>query len=316
MPLLPALKPMFDAQRSSSPDTTGMSPAEVREMMHAMIDQSFLALSNAQDTVASERDITIPVSDGAITVRIYRAEQGDETSPCHIYFHGGGFFLGTLSQADNLCRMYARELACTVVSIDYRLAPEHRFPTAAEDAYAALNWVFDHASELKIDRARLSVGGGSAGGNLAAAVSIMARDRGGPALVAQILEIPVLDFTSSRTLDFPDEGIHIGSDKGYATIYLRDGDDARNPLASPLLAPSLEGLPPALVMCAEYDQLQPEGEAYARRLAEAGVPATYHCWAGQFHGSQGFDKLIPEETAAYSAEIFRFLREAYRRVSA
>jgi acetyl esterase len=311
MPLLPALKAMFDAQRSSSPDTTGMSPVEVREMMHAMIEQSFFALSNAQDPVASERDITIPVSDGAITVRIYRAAQGDETSPCHIYFHGGGFFLGTLGQADNLCRMYARELACTVVSVDYRLAPEHRFPTAAEDAYAALNWVFDHASELKIDRARLSVGGGSAGGNLAAAVSIMARDRGGPALVAQILEIPVADFTSSRTLDFPDEGIHIGSEKGYALIYLRDDDDARNPLASPLLTPSLEGLPPALVMCAEYDQLQPEGEAYARRLAEAGVPTTYHCWAGQFHGSQGFDKLIPEETAAYNTEIFRFLREAY-----
>jgi acetyl esterase len=278
-----------------------------------MMDQSFLALARPRRPVAVERDLKIPVDCGEITLRFYSTDPQAKNQPCHIYYHGGGFFLGTLDQADGGCRALAVAAGCAVVSVEYRLAPEHRFPTAAEDAYAALCWVASHAGELGIDAGRISVGGGSAGGNLAAVVTQMGRDRDGPRPVAQVLEIPVTDFTSTATLAFPDEDIHIGSTKSYAALYLRDDADAESPLASPLRAASLADLAPALVMVAEYDQLQPEGEAYAKRLAASGVPTTYHCWRGQFHGSQFFDAIIPDEAAAYLAEIVGFLRQAYAR---
>lgn len=311
LPILPQLKAMFEAQQSAPPMPADQSPAQIREAMHAMIAQSFAAFSALQDAVMEERDVTIPVAGGEIALRIYRTAAHETPQPCHVYYHGGGFFLGNLDQGDNLCRGLARQAGCIVISVDYRLAPEHRFPVAAEDSYAALCWIAAHAADLGIDPARISVGGGSAGGNLAAVVSLMARDRSGPSVIAQVLEIPVTDFTSMRELDFPDEGIHLGAEKGYAKTYLRDASDAHDPLASPLLAASLAGLPPALVLCAEYDQLQPEGEAYAQRLSEAGVPTEYICWAGQFHGSQSFDLIIPEEAAAYREKIVSFLREAY-----
>ncbi len=311
MPLLPQLKAMFDAQHNAPPRPSDQSPAQIREAMHAMIEQSFAAFAVQQERVLEERDATIAVAGDEIAVRIYRNAADDAPQPCHVYYHGGGFFLGNLDQGDNLCRGLARQAGCVVVSVDYRLAPEHRFPVAAEDSYAALCWVVANAADLGIDAARITVGGGSAGGNLAAVVSLMARDRTGPSVIGQVLEIPVTDFTSTAELDFPEEGIHIAAEKGYAKIYLSDESDARDPLASPLLAASLAGLPPALVLCAEYDQLQPEGEAYAKRLSEAGVPTEYVCWAGQFHGSQSFDLIIPEEAAAYREKIVSFLREAY-----
>lgn len=310
MPLIPVLAPMFHAQQAAPPLPIDKPPTELRAMLHQMIDQSFLAMAEPQAPVTVERDISVPVEGGELVLRLYRTD-ADGVLPCHIYYHGGGFFLGTLGQADGTCRAIAREAGCAVVSVDYRLAPEHRFPTAADDAYAALLWVSDYAADLGIHPSRVSVGGGSAGGNLAAVVTHMARDKGGPAIVAQVLEIPVTDFTSTRTLDFPEEGIHIAASKAYRPLYLRDEADALDPRASPLLAPSLAGLPPALVMCAEYDQLQPEAEAYADRLREAGVPTDYRSWAGQFHGSQSFDRMIPEEAKAYRAEIVAFLRRAY-----
>jgi acetyl esterase len=311
MPILPQLKAMFQAQRSAAPMPADVAPAQMRAAMHAMIDRSYFALAKPREPVAIERDIRIPVAGAQILLRLYRDVPNPSVLACHVYYHGGGFFLGTLDQSNVTCRALAAEAGCAVVSVDYRLAPEHRFPTAAEDAYAALCWVAAHAADLGIDPARLSVGGGSAGGNLAAVVSQMARDRDGPAIVAQVLEIPVTDFTSTSTLDFPDEGVHIASGKAYASIYLRDGADARDPMASPLLAETLAGLPPALVMCAEYDQLQPEGQAYAQKLVAAGVPTVYRCWRGQFHGSQGFDTIIPDEVAAYRAQIVTFLSKAY-----
>lgn len=310
MPILPPLKAMFDAQNNAPPLPADVAPAQLREMIHGMMEQSFFAFSTRRAPV-DERDISIPVDGGKITLRVYRPEVGKGALPCHIYYHGGGFFLGTLDQSNDLCRGLVSDLDCMVIAVDYRLAPEFHFPTAPNDAYAALCWVADHAVELGIDLTRVSVGGASAGGNLAAVVSQMARDRKGPVIVAQVLEIPVTDFTSERELDFAEENIHIDCRKSYSAIYLGDESDARNPLASPLLAETFEALPPALVMCAEYDQLQPEGEAYAKRLVEAGVPTIYRCCSGQFHGSQGFDKLIPAEVSAYRAEIISFLRNAY-----
>ena len=232
MPLLPPLKAMFEAQHNAPPMPADQSPAQIREAMHAMIEQSFAAFAVRQEPVSEEREVIIPVAGGEIALRIYREGTADAPQPCHVYYHGGGFFLGNLDQGDNLCRGLARQAGCVVVSVDYRLAPEHKFPVAAEDSYAALCWVADNAAELQIDPARISVGGGSAGGNLAAVVSLMARDRSGPAVVAQVLEIPVTDFTSTTALDFPGEGIRIAAEKGYSRIYLAEESDARDPLAS------------------------------------------------------------------------------------
>lgn len=309
MPLLPGLQPIFGSLTSMAvPDD--LPVPEMRAAMHEAIEASFSALSEAVDPVESEVDHRIPVEGGEITVRVYRPHL-QSPAPCHVYLHGGGFFLGTLDQSDATCRALARDVACVVASVDYRLAPEHKYPTATEDAYVALVWVDEHADELGVDRARISVGGGSAGGNLAAVVSLMARDRSGPMPVFQVLEIPVTDFTRSDPLIFESEGITIDGEKKYAEYYLRSAADGSEPYASPLLASDLTGLPPALVMCAEYDPLSVEGMAYALRLRDAGVPVEAVCWEGQFHGSQGMAKLIPDEARRYHEKVVAALRAAF-----
>ena len=162
-----------------------------------MMQTSFVALSEPGPDVAQIDDRVIPVDGGEITVRVYTPD-GDGPFPAHVYFHGGGFWLGDLDFSDGTCRELCDGAKCVVVSVDYRLAPEHTYPTAPEDSYAALLWTVAHADELGIDTTRVSVGGASAGGNLAAVVALMARDRSGPPLVAQVLEIPVTDLTMSQ----------------------------------------------------------------------------------------------------------------------
>jgi acetyl esterase len=178
MPLLPPLKAMFEAQRNAPLMPTDLPPSQLREAMHAMIEQSFYAFSTPQAPAAVERDFAVAVTGGKIDLRVYRVVDDEQMLPCHIYYHGGGFFLGTLEHSDGLCRSLARQVGCVVVSVDYRLAPEHRFPTAAEDAYGALCWVAAHAAELQIDPSRISLGGGSAGGNLAAFTSALCQAEG------------------------------------------------------------------------------------------------------------------------------------------
>ncbi len=309
MPLLPGLQPLY-AALDGMPIPADLPIAEMRAAMHAQIDAGFGALAVEHPPATSEVDHVVPVDGGEITVRVYRPQR-DGNLPCHVYFHGGGFFLGTLDQANNTCRALAEEVQCAVASVDYRLAPEHRFPTAAEDAYASLEWVVEQAAELGIDPTRISVGGASAGGNLAAVVALMARDRGTPRLRFQVLEIPVTDFTAAEDVVFPEEGITIEAGKAYRDLYLGIPEDATNPYASPLLASDHQNLPPALVLCAEYDQLRPEGLAYAAALERAGVSVETIVWEGQFHGSQGMDKVIPEHVARYRASIAGSLRQAF-----
>jgi acetyl esterase len=312
MPVIGQLKPFFDGLIASSANRDDRPPAEARAAMHAMIESSFNAFVTPRDPLPSETDHDVPVVGGSIRVRIYRPKKSMSPLPCHINFHGGGFWLGTIDHGDPGCRSIASAADCVVVSVDYRLAPEHKFPTATEDCYAALVWVAEHALELGIEPSRISVGGGSAGANLAAVVALMARDRGGPSIVFQILEIPVTDLTKTDPLVIAAEDLVVPMGKEqYRAYYLNDLSEATSPYASPLLAPDLSGLPPALVMTAEYDGLQPEGEAYAKRLAEFGVSAEYHCWKGQFHGSQNMAALIPEEATKYQARIVSALRNAY-----
>ena len=317
MPVLPALQAVLDATNAAPPPPPFASVAEARAHAHDMMLSSFAAVAAEGPPVADQFDRLVPVADGEITVRVYVPE-GDGPFPAHLYLHGGGFWLGTLEMSDDACRSIAVDAGCVVVSVDYRLAPEVTFPVPVEDCYAALLWVVEHAAELGIDATRISVGGGSAGGNLAAVTALLARDRQGPPLVLQVLEIPVTDLTmSQRSIDENGAGFLLTrqSIEQYIGYYLADPADAADPYASPLLADDLSNLPPALVMTAEFDPLRDEGEAYARRLEEAGVPVTARRWDGQFHGSQGMAKLIPDEARAYHGEIVSALRRAYGTVS-
>ena len=211
-------------------------------------------MTEERPPVASEVDHRVPVDGGEIVARVYRPDS-DGPLPCYLYLHGGGFWLGTLEQGESACRGIATDAECVVVNLDYRLAPEHKFPTAPEDCYAALRWIVENAAALGLDPSRIAVGGGSAGGNLAAVVALMARDRGGPPLVLQVLEIAVLDFTGKEDS---------------RSVYLRDAEDATNPYASPMLATDLMGLPPALVMSAEFDPLERGGRSVRRTPPRGG----------------------------------------------
>ena len=268
MPVLPGLQVLLDAVNASPPPAEGLTVAEARDNAHAMMAMSFGATQADGPPMDDVHDHQVAVADGEITVRVYRPE-GDGPFPCHVYFHGGGFWLGNLDMSDASCRATAIDAGCVVASVDYRLAPEAQFPVPAEDCFTALTWVVDHAADLGIDTSRVSVGGGSAGGNLAAVVSLMARDRGGPPLVLQVLEIPVTDLTMSQP-SVRDNGVGYllttRSIEQYTAYYLEDPADAMHPYASPLLADDLTGLPPAVVMTAEFDPLRDEGEAYAACL--------------------------------------------------
>ena len=212
-------------------------------------------------------------------------------------FHGGGWVIGDLDTADRQSREVCRGTGALVVSVDYRLAPEHRFPAAAEDCYAATRWAAEHASDHEGDATRLAVAGDSAGGNLAAVVAQMARDRGGPRLVFQLLVYPVTDGVDNDWPSYRDNGdgylLTTAAMGWFWNHYAPSAADRRNPYASPLKAESLAGLPPALVMTAEFDPLRDEGEAYARALATAGVDAELVRYDGFIHGFFSHTGTIP-----------------------
>jgi acetyl esterase len=317
MPLDPRLQPVIDAMAAGQAEQVDLPVAELRARAHKGMESMFLSLGDELPAAAAEEDHQVEVPGGHITVRTYRPDLPGAL-PAHVYFHGGGFWLGTLDHFDSSCRATAIEAGCVVASVDYRLAPEHKYPTAPDDCYAALQWVVDNAASLGVDPGRVSVGGGSAGGNLAAVVALMARDRGRPRIVFQLLEIPVTDFTLSQPSMTENSGYMLTKEgiEQCRSFYLPDEGRATEPYASPLLAPDLTGLPAALVMTAEFDPLRDEGEAYARRLDEAGVPVTLRRWDGQFHGSQNMSKLIPDEAREYRAMVAAALRSAYDRAGA
>ena len=313
MPLLAPLQPLFDAI-NASPDKAPHPGTIERQRAdaHAALEQYVVSAYAQVSPLDRELNFVVQVDDGEIVVRIYASDSA-EALPCHVYLHGGGFWLGMLDQFDPLCRGLAAEAKCMVASVGYRLAPEYKFPTAPEDCYAALTWLVDNAQSLGINPQQVSIGGMSAGGNLAAVVALMARDRSGPRLVRQVLELPITDLTNLEPLHIPDEDLEISSGKEvYIQHYLADPRIANEPYVSPVLCDDLTGLPPALIICAEYDPLITEAVAYAKRLEMAGVEVAMHICAGQFHGSQQMAALIPEESAGYQCRIARFLRAAYQ----
>lgn len=204
-----------------------------------------------------------------------------------MYFYGGGWSLGTLDTCDGVCRMLTNAAGCVTVAAGYRLAPEHKFPAAVEDCHAGAQWAAAHATELGADPARLAVGGDSSGGNLAAAVALRARDLGGPAITHQLLVYPNTDYqagTPSMREIADEHFFNPASVRWYWGMYLASPEDGANPLASPLRADDLSGLPPATVITAEYDPLRDEAELYAGRLQAAGVPAEIIRYDGMMHG--------------------------------
>ena len=275
------LQQMADA---GMPPLNEMSPADAR-----VAAEGFIALGGPGDDVAEVTNRTIPGPHGEIPIRIYRPNVeggGAEPLPCLLYFHGGGWVLGTVDSTDAICRATANRAGCVVVSVEYRLSPEHKFPVPLDDCYAATTWIASNGTEIGVDGARLAVGGDSAGGNLAAAVSIRARDEAGPSLRMQLLVYPVTnhDFTTPSYTENAD-GYLLTQDmmRWFWDHYLAGPKDGKNPLASPLLAKDLSGLPPALVITAEFDPLRDEGEAYAAALTAAGVSVTKQRYPGMIH---------------------------------
>jgi acetyl esterase len=244
-------------------------------------------LGGQPDPLDRVEELAIPGPSGDVPARLYASQRG-AVRPALIYFHGGGFVLFNLDTHDAVCRALARESGAVVISVDYRLAPEHKFPAGLEDAHAATVWVADNAERLGIDPNRIAVGGDSAGGNLATVVAVRCRDAGGPTLGAQLLIYPVTDMSSFETASHREfgEGYFLTRKamQWFTGHYIASAGQASHPEVSPLLATDLTGLPPALVMTAEFDPLRDEGEAYANRLQQAGVPTTVSRYPGMIHG--------------------------------
>jgi acetyl esterase len=262
--------------------------------------------------VAQAVDQSIPGPDVPVPVRIY-TPQGRGPFPALVWCHGGGWVVGDLDGADATARHLTVGANCVVVSVDYRLAPDAKFPGPLEDCYAVTRWVASNAAGLNVAPGQIAVGGDSAGGNLAAAVAMLARDRGVAAPVFQLLVYPATnrDFGTASYRDNA-EGYQLTRDTmiWYWNHYLRNDADAANPYAAPLQATDLRNLPPALVITAEYDPLRDDGEAYARRLEQAGIPTVCTRYQGMIHGFFGMSAAIDQGKQAID-QASRALREAF-----
>lgn len=302
MPLDPQFKPFIEVM-SSMPKLTETPIAIARQ---ARLPEGPKA------PVAEVRSFTIPGPGGPLPVRLYRAQDA-KALPLLMFFHGGGFVLGDLDSHDSLCRDFCAGADCAVLSVDYRLAPENKFPAAPDDCLAATLWAAAHAAEIGIDPARIVVGGDSAGGNLAAVVTLRVRDEGGPKLCGQLLMYPVTDHFEPPTRSYVENGKDYFLTQETMVFfwnhYVRDERDSKNPLVAPLKARDHSELPPALVITAEFDPLRDEGEAYAERLRAAGVPTALTRYDGAIHGFIGLPDIDVGKRGAQ--ECCAWLRERF-----
>jgi acetyl esterase len=269
----------------------GAPPVEtvpITELRANVVRQS-AARPKLDEPVAAIEDRAVPGPHGAIPIRLF-TPPGTGPFPVLLYLHGGGWVMCSVETHTDLCRSLCGRSGAIVVSVDYRLAPEHKFPVALDECYAALDWIALSAADIGGDAARLAVGGDSAGGNLTAALALRVRDTSGPSLAMQVLLYPALDCafdTASYHENAEGFGLNRSEMMFFWEQYLADPCDADNPWASPLRAPDLRGLPPALIQTADYDPLRDEGEAYAARLARAGVPVQVTRYLGMNHGFTG-----------------------------
>lgn len=291
--------------------------AAYREPDRRASDALFARVGRPGPDVARRERVRIPVPGGTIDALVYRPF-GDGPWPAHLFVHGGGWALGSIDHAvvDATCRERCIGADCVVLSIDYRKAPEARYPLPIEDVLASLAWLHERAGDLGARRDRITIGGQSAGANLAAAAALRIRDEGGPAVAFQLLEVPALDLTlTCPSLATYGQGYGLTADamRQFRRAYLVSPDQATEAYASPSLAPDLTGLPPAHVMTAEFDPIRDDGETYARRLEAAGVPVTYAMHAGHVHGSGGFTAVMAS-ARAWRDEIVRVLARAHEEV--
>ncbi|WP_035695662.1 alpha/beta hydrolase [Bradyrhizobium liaoningense] len=272
----------------------------------AYYSQARFATNPDAPELARVTPLAIPAPHGTIPARLYvpkEPRQNDGLSPALVFFHGGGWVIGDLDSHDVVCRQLAAEGALIVISVDYRLAPEHKFPAAADDAIAATKWIAAHARDLGVDASRLSIGGDSAGGNLAAVVALAAPDAGGPALAGQVLIYPATDFAMTHdSHSEPETSVLLTHSviRWFRDHYLNGAADIHDWRASPARAQNLAGLPPAYVLTAGADPLRDEGDEYAERLRQAGVPVTYKHFPGQFHGFFTMGRLLRQANVAVS----------------
>ncbi len=296
-------------QEAGRPAFETITPAEARELYL----QGRFVTNPEPPELKSVAPLSIPAPHGTVGARIYtpkRLRQRDGLAPCLVFFHGGGWVIGDLDSHDVVCRKLADEGELIVISVDYRLAPEHKFPAAVEDAITATNWVADHAKLFGIDAARLMVGGDSAGGNLAAVVAIASRDGNGPAIAGQVLIYPATEAARIHpSHSEPETSILLTHSVThyFYNQYLGSAADVHDWRASPARASTLIGLPPAYVLTVGADPLRDEGDEYARRLKEAGVPVTWRHFQGQFHGFFTMGKLLQQANVAAS-EIGAWLK--------
>jgi acetyl esterase len=290
-------------RQSGRPPYDQMTPTEARAMFRAARE----VLCPTPAPVAEIRDLVAPGPNcGRVPLRLYRAAgtAAEEILPALVYFHGGGWVVGDFDCYDSLCRHLANAARCAVVAVDYRLAPEYKFPAAVDDCLAATRWVGETGAALGIDCNRLAVGGDSAGGNLSAVVSLLARDCGMPTLRAQLLLYPAVDFAMDRaSIEQFAEGhlLTLATMRWFASHYLRGTEDITDWRASPLRAPDLSRVAPAFVLTAGYDPLCDEGQAYARRLQDNGVAVRQLHVPDQIHGFLTMGRIIRAAEPALDA---------------
>ena len=308
MPVNPTIQfylNQFQNQLSTTYDQ--LDPFELRRQENAMMTR-FQHKEHVHDV--EERVIVLP--DRSLPIRIYRSSR--TLAPALVYYHGGGYVTGSLDTHDAICRTIANEADCTVISVDYRLAPEHKFPTAVYDSYEALIWIADHALELQIDAERLAVGGDSAGGTLATVSALMAIERGRPLAMHQLLFYPVTGTEENLPLSLIDYANGYLLDEGlirwFRQQYFHDESELMHPYASPIFSKHLGELPPTTLLTAEYDPLRDLGRAYANKLISLGVPVTYENYGGLIHGFVNYYTYVPEARRAVK-EAAHTLRTAF-----
>ena len=298
MALHPQCKAFLDMLAAAGgPGLNELPLDEARKVPYQMIE-----LGGPEEPVAQVETRVLP-GPVSIPVRVYRPSAAQDL-PALVYLHGGGFVICSLDTHDRTCRMLANASGCVVVSVDYRLAPEHKFPAAAEDAYSATRYVAGHASEFGIDSTRIAVGGDSAGGTLATVVAMMARDRGGPALKFQLLIYPATDFTEHATQSERDysHGYFLDEElmDWFADHYFATEADRHSPYGSPSKASDVRGLPPAMIITGECDPLCDQGEAYAEKLRSAGVPVVLKRYEGMIHPFVALAGIVDDGRRAIS----------------
>ena len=308
MPLHPQAK-----QFLTDLEAQGLPPLETMAILEARAtDANFGDVQGDLQDVSSVRDLLVPGEAGSLPVRIYNPNPGT-LQPIVVYFHGGGWVVGSIDVVDKPCRELANAAQCIVASVNYRLSPETKFPGPAEDCYSAVRWFAENAQDFDADTRNLVVAGDSSGGNLAAAVCLMARDRGGPHISQQLLIYPVMSPTRDTQFDS-----YVENESGYLLTrdqmewfwgnYAPSDSEARQPYASPLLAEDFAGLPRGLIVTAEFDPLRDEGLAYASALKEAGVDVRTTTYPGAIHGFFWFNGIM-DQGRELVAELAGQIRE-------